>query len=204
MAETLAQGINDSLVFIPKAARDNQYDYTLAEGERLGFVFPIYSWAPPQLVLNFVKQLRFATKPEYVFFVCTCGDQCGQTERIFRGAVQEKGWELAACFSLIMPETYIGMAGFKLDTEEKAKQKIAEANFTLTRNIPRLMNKERFFAETAVCFCGTFHRRRYRSAVPALTAGRPALWSPDFPPPPHSRGAGATSSVQATYSNILP
>ena len=152
VAETLAQGINDSLVFIPKAARDNQYDYTLAEGERLGFVFPIYSWAPPQLVLNFVKQLRFATKPEYVFFVCTCGDQCGQTERIFRGAVQEKGWELAACFSLIMPETYIGMAGFKLDTEEKAKQKIAEANFTLTRNIPRLMNKERFFEMTVGSF----------------------------------------------------
>ena len=39
----------------------------------------------------------------------------------------------------------------------------------------------------AVCFCGTFHRRRYGSAVPALTAGRPALRSPDFPPPPHSR-----------------
>ena len=152
VAETLAQGINDTLVFIPEAARNNQYDYTLAEGERLGFVFPIYSWAPPQLVLDFVKQLRFTNKPEYVFFACTCGDQCGQTEKIFRSAMQEKGWELAACFSLIMPETYIGMAGFKLDTEEKAKQKIAEANLTLTRNMPRLLNKERFFEMTVGSF----------------------------------------------------
>ena len=42
VAETLAQGLNETLVFIPEAARDNQYDYTLADGERLGVVFPIY------------------------------------------------------------------------------------------------------------------------------------------------------------------
>ena len=94
MAETLAQGLNETLIFIPEAARDNQYDYTLADGERLGFVFPIYSWAPPRLVLDFVKQLRLASKPEYVFFACTCGDQCGQTEKIFRNALQEKAGNL--------------------------------------------------------------------------------------------------------------
>jgi NAD-dependent dihydropyrimidine dehydrogenase PreA subunit/flavodoxin len=144
VAETLAQGLDDTLVFIPEAARNNQYDLTLAEDERLGFVFPVYSWAPPRLVLDFLKQLRINGKPGYVYFACTCGDQCGQTEKIFRNALQEKGWELDACFSLIMPETYIGMGGFKLDPVEKAKKKIAEANVVLTRNIPRLMNKERF------------------------------------------------------------
>ena len=151
MAEKLVQGLNDQLVFIPEAAREGRYDYTLSEGERLGFVFPVYSWAPPRLVLDFVKQLQIA-KPEYVYFACTCGDQCGQTEAIFRKALQEKGWELAACFSLIMPETYIGMAGFKLDTKEKAMKKIAEAEATLSRNLPRIMNKERFSEMTV----GTF------------------------------------------------
>ena len=82
VAETLALGLNETLVFIPEAARNNQHNYILTEGERLGFVFPIYSWAPPRLVLDFVKQLRLATKPEYVFFSCTCVDQCGQTEKL--------------------------------------------------------------------------------------------------------------------------
>lgn len=144
VAEALATGLDDHLVFIPEAARSNHYDYALANGERLGFVFPVYSWAPPQLVLNFVKQLQIIGKPEYVYFACTCGDQCGQTEKIFRKALEENGWELSACFSMKMPETYIGMAGFKLDTEEMAKKKIADTDATLERNIPRLLAKERF------------------------------------------------------------
>jgi len=152
VAETIAAGLNDKLVFIPEAARENRYEYELAEGERLGFVFPIYSWAPPQLVLDFVKRMTVKvpelvegpTSKPYLYFVCTCGDNCGHTEKVFRKAVEEKGWSLSACFSVQMPETYIGMRGFKLDTEEKAKQKIAAADATLMRNIPRLINKVRF------------------------------------------------------------
>lgn len=144
VGQTLAQWLNDTLYFIPEMARQGRYDYTLSEGEKLGFVFPVYSWAPPQLVLDFVKQLQFAGKPDYVYFACTCGDQCGQTEKIFRNALKEKGWELSACFSLQMPETYIGMPGFKLDTEERAKEKIEAAKASVMRNIPRLINNEKF------------------------------------------------------------
>ena len=144
VAETLAQGLGDTLAFIPEAARNNRYDYTLADDERLGFVFPIYSWAPPQLVLDFVKKLKLASKPNYVYFTCTCGDNCGHTEKVFRKAVEEKGWELSSCFCVKMPETYIAMGGFKLDTEENAQRKISEADATLARLLPRLANKERF------------------------------------------------------------
>lgn len=144
VAETIAAGLNDNLVFIPEAAREDRYEYTLAEDEKLGFVFPVYSWAPPRLVLDFVKQLQMAGKPQYVYFACTCGDQCGLTEKIFRKALQEKGWELSACFSTKMPETYIGMAGFKLDTDENARKKIEDTKATIMNNIPRLINKECF------------------------------------------------------------
>ena len=143
-AETIAAGLNDTLIFIPEAAREGCYEYELAEGESLGFVFPVYAWAPPKLVLDFLQKLQLKTKPNYLYFACTCGDECGHTEKILRKAVEAKGWNLSACFSMKMPETYIGMPGFKLDTEEKAKQKIAEADATLKRNIPRLINKEQF------------------------------------------------------------
>ena len=144
VAETIATGLNDTLTFIPEAAREGRYDYTLAAGERLGFVFPIYSWAPPRLVLDFVKKLQLKAKPDYLYFACTCGDNCGLTEKVFRKAVEEKGWSLSACFSVQMPETYIGMAGFKLDTPENAKLKIDRANDLLKQNITRLINKEHF------------------------------------------------------------
>ena len=152
VAETIAAGLNDTLTFIPEASREGRYDYTLAEGERLGFVFPVYSWAPPKLVLDFVKKLTVKvpepvegpTSKPYIYFACTCGDNCGLTEKVFRKAVEEKGWSLSACFSVQMPETYIGMAGFKLDTPENAKLKIDRANDLLKRNITRLINKEHF------------------------------------------------------------
>lgn len=144
VAETIAAGLNDTLTFIPEAAREGRYEYTLTEGERLGFVFPIYSWAPPRLVLDFVKKLQLKAKPDYLYFACTCGDNCGLTEKVFRKALEGKGWSLSACFSVQMPETYIGMAGFKLDTPENAKLKIDRANDLLKRNITRLINKEHF------------------------------------------------------------
>ena len=152
VAKTIATGLNDTLIFIPEAACEGRYEYTLAEGERLVFVFPIYSWAPPKLVLDFVKKLTVKvpepvegpTSKPYIYFACTCGDNCGLTEKVFRKAVEEKGWSLSACFSVQMPETYIGMAGFKLDTPENAKLKIDRANDFLKRYTPRLINKEHF------------------------------------------------------------
>lgn len=143
VAETIATGLNDTLTFIPEADRKGLYDYDMAEGERLGFVFPVYSWAPPKLVLDFVEKLQME-KPRYVYFVCTMGDECGLTEKIFRKAIEQKSWSLSACFSVQMPETYIGMPGFKLDTAEKAKSKIAAADAKMKELIPRIKNKESF------------------------------------------------------------
>ena len=144
VAETLAAGLNDTLVFIPEAAREDRYDYTLAGGESLGFVFPIYAWGPPKLVLDFVKKLTVKVSEPYVYFACTCGDECGLVEDIFRKAVEQKGWKLDACISLQMPETYIGMPGFKLDSDENAQRKIAASDATLAKYIPRIQNKESF------------------------------------------------------------
>ena len=156
VAESLAQALGDTLTFIPEAAREAHYDYTLAEDERLGFVFPVYSWAPPKLVLDFIEKVNIKVGPStlrqaqgsgtlgYLYFACTCGDECGLTEKIFRKAVGQKGWQLSACFSLQMPETYIGMPGFKLDSDENARLKINEADAALKGFIPRLQSKESF------------------------------------------------------------
>ena len=147
VAETLAAGLNDTLVFIPEAARECRYEYSLDEGESLGFEFPIYAWGPPKLVMDFVEKLKVPEPvegPTYLYFACTCGDECGLVEKVMRKALDKKGWSLSACFSVQMPETYIGMPGFKLDSEENVKRKYANADTTLKRNIPRLHTKEQF------------------------------------------------------------
>ena len=151
VSETLTAGLNDTLVFIPEAVRENHFDYTLAEGESLGFVFPIYAWQPPRLVLDFIEKMNVKVGSstdlgvlDYVYFVCTCGAECGLVEKVMRKALLAKGWALSSCFSVKMPETFIAMAGFKLDSEEIVKRKYADAEATLNRNLPRLLNKEHF------------------------------------------------------------
>ena len=69
VAETLAVGLNDTLIFIPEAAREGRYEYELAENESLGFVFPVYSWAPPKLVLDFVEKMNMRDLTAFIKYV---------------------------------------------------------------------------------------------------------------------------------------
>ena len=50
VAECLVEAENEQMVFIPQALREGNLHFELSEGECVGFVFPIYSWRPPQLV----------------------------------------------------------------------------------------------------------------------------------------------------------
>ncbi|MBO5932424.1 MAG: flavodoxin family protein, partial [Bacteroidaceae bacterium] len=123
VAEELAKGLNQDLVFIPDAAR-NGNEYIVANEEVVGFVFPIYAWAAPKIVTEFIAKMRFENRPKYLFAAVTCGDETGYTYRTFGNFLTKQGLKLDAFFSFKMPETYINLPGFKLDTPENEKSKI--------------------------------------------------------------------------------
>ena len=65
--------------------------YTLQPSEVVGFVFPVYSWAPPAIVMEFISKIRFTNaEGHYFFFVCTCGDEAGLTLNIMNESVVVK------------------------------------------------------------------------------------------------------------------
>ncbi len=130
-AEILAGKLKERLVFIPDALRAGEYEYKLAEGEMLGFVWPVYCWAPPKLVLDFMGKLVLQGKPSHTWCVCTCGDTAGRTERVFRKSLKARGMELDSIYSVIMPETYINLKSMMLDTPERAAEKVADAKVRL-------------------------------------------------------------------------
>jgi len=127
VAESLARELDETLVFIPDAERAGEYQYTLSEGEAVGFVFPIYSWRPPHLVSEFVAKLRFSGPVPYTWTVATCGDNVGMSEKVFRNELKTIGLTLNAAFSIVMPNTYINMSIMKLDTKRVAERKVAKA-----------------------------------------------------------------------------
>ena len=135
IAKSIAGALNDELVFIPEAQRLGNFNYELKEGEMLGFVYPIYSWRPPHLVDEFVNKMTINGKPAYVWSAVTCGDNVGETEKIFRKTLNDKGLELNAAFCFRMPNTYVNMMGMNVDREEVANEKIAKAKEKLPKVI---------------------------------------------------------------------
>lgn len=96
----------------------------LEDDEILGIVCPVYAWAVPRLVSEYISRLTINKVPNYIFLACTCGDNVGRTAERFASLLKKKGLHLDAAFSFIMPETYINMPGFNLDNPENANRKI--------------------------------------------------------------------------------
>ena len=149
IAESIAKELNDKLIFIPEAKREKRFNYTLAENERVGFVFPIYSWMPPALVTDFVRKVHFDRHPDYVWVAVTCGDNGGYADRVFRQQLEDAGLPLHADFCFVMPNVYVNMAGMTIDSPEKAQRKIEEAQEHLPEVIQDIACR-RVVAETHI------------------------------------------------------
>lgn len=132
VAQQLADVQQERLVFIPDALRSATTEFSLQEEEKVGFVFPIYSWGPPPIVLQFISQLVLHNVgAHYLFFVCSCGDDTGLTESVMRKAFAARGWECSAGFSVAMPNNYVLLPGFDVDSKEVEQQKLLHAKPTL-------------------------------------------------------------------------
>ena len=99
IAEKLAAELSEKLIFIPEAASRGDFSVELEEGEALGFVFPVYCWAPATPVLEFVERMQMKDRlPEYTYMVTTYGDEAGQTEKVLRKVLDK--YQFAPCVIL--------------------------------------------------------------------------------------------------------
>lgn len=117
------------------------------EGESLGFMFPVYSWGVPPIVLAFIKGLsnKFISEIKEkipIWMVCTCGDDTGKTAEILEKALKERGLELTAAWSVVMPNTYVLLPGFDVDAEELEMKKLDSAIPDVTYIGNKIASKE--------------------------------------------------------------
>lgn len=119
VAEQLAEKIGEKTADIAQLIKNNSEEYLLDENEKLGFVFPVYAWAPPQIVTDFVKKIK-RNPSTYTFAVCTCGEEAGYTIEKFAKTI----W-LNSGFSIVMPNNYL--IGFDVDQDHVRDKKILQA-----------------------------------------------------------------------------
>ena len=145
IGKELSKVQGEPLISISKEmiSKGDNLQYDLKESEKIGFVFPVYSWAPPKIVLDFIHKMEFTNyKGQYLFFVCSCGDDTGQTKNVFLKAIQRKGWECHLGFSVIMPNNYVLMKGFNTDSKELEQRKLREA-IPAVQNINNLITGQK-------------------------------------------------------------
>ena len=166
VADTLSKELgDDSMIFIPEAARQGTA-LEFGPDEVLGIVFPVYSWSVPKLVSEFLRTVSIKGKPSYIFAACTCGDQTGLTYEHLCKDLSKQGLQLDAFFSFQMPETYINLPGFSLDTPENAKRKIDGTRESLREVIGLIKQREAPVLRSAhnrpqVHGIGRLHRLRH-------------------------------------------
>ncbi len=131
-AKNIAHYIGEELVSISAAENTGNElnEYNLREDEILGFIYPIYAWGPPKIVLEFIEKLKLSNYGEnYVFSVATCGGSIGNTMKVMKGYLKKKGINLDSGFSVKMPNNYIMMGD--VDSKEVEQEKLTAADETL-------------------------------------------------------------------------
>ncbi len=132
-AKTLALETGDTLVSIPEVL-NSDCTFTLEKDEHIGFIFPIHGWRVPSIVKDFLSKLSIKTKGEDLsihkhtsFCLVTAGDSIGKAierfQKMLNSVAVGNSMELKAVYSLIMPESYVGLPGMDVDTKEKEIEK---------------------------------------------------------------------------------
>ncbi|MCK9170438.1 MAG: EFR1 family ferrodoxin [Treponema sp.] len=116
VAEKIAEYTKDTAVFMPQAFDRMQSDISVEEGETVGVVFPVYAWAPPAFVMDFLSHIH-VNKKAFTYAVCTCGDEAGKTMDALHHVFAFK-----SAYSITMPNTYIPM--YNTDEPELEREKI--------------------------------------------------------------------------------
>ena len=122
--------------------------FILKENERLGFVFPVHGWRVPKLVREFISKMKIQREPSdasaenkakaddslknrpFTYCVCTAGDSIGLTIENLNEVISQNPslqalgiTEVLSSYSLIMPESYIGLPFMDVDPKEREIRK---------------------------------------------------------------------------------
>lgn len=90
----------------------------------VGIVAPVYSWGIPPKMLRWIQDVEIRKIPEYLWVVLTYGDEAGHAHLMLEKALSRRGLRANVIFGLQMPNTYVLLPGFNVDSHTLAQQKL--------------------------------------------------------------------------------
>ena len=127
-AKMLAKALGDKAYDISPRQRDGDIPDKASTRQRIVWMFPIYSWGVPPVVVEYMRQADISEASEVPhYMVATCGDDAGNAAKMWRSIISDRGWTPRSAYTIRMPNTYICLPGFDVDKDEIRRAKIDAA-----------------------------------------------------------------------------
>lgn len=127
----------------------------------LVWVMPVYSWGLPPYVASRIEgdNLDGVT----CHLVCTCGDDTGHIDRQWRQLIESRGGTVGGIYSVQMPNTYVCLPGFDVDSPKVEAEKLSRAEGRVEQIAGWIRS-------------GNDHTDIMRGALPGLKSGPVRRW----------------------------
>ena len=103
------------------------------------WVFPVYAWGVPPIVIEEIKETDFDGKT--VHMVCTCGSETGHIDRQWSRLVTEHGGIVGGIYSVVMPRSYVFMPFMNTDSEKIVRQKLLNTETRVKEIADNIINR---------------------------------------------------------------
>ncbi len=141
MAKCLKEKLNECEL-LPIAYLINQNSIN-ATSEKVGFVFPVYNWALPKIVADFIEKIDLSNT-KYIFAVCTKGGPGKQyVIPMLNSLLKPKNKKLDAAFLIKVFSAFILARHNPLHSIEKQEKRIKDAELKLDKIAELIRNNEK-------------------------------------------------------------
>lgn len=153
IAKDLAAALGHTqIISIPKVI-NSEIDL---KADRIGLVFPVYAWGPPNIVVNFINKLVPEKRDAYYFTIATYGGFPGATLVTTKKLLQDRGIKQSLGAGVRLPGNCITLYGAWQENKqralfEKAKDRV-RGIASLIKNKSEVLEKSPFFVNMFFSF----------------------------------------------------
>ncbi len=138
VAKILAEE-DEAVININDAMRENHYVYSLKEGERLGFSFPVYAYTINDIVLQFIHRL-VVMNVTYTYAIITCGASIGDLPGYLKTELGKRHIKLNYAKKVVMGDNAVFF--YDIDSDEKLEE-VHEKSFDSLLKIKKDIQEEK-------------------------------------------------------------
>lgn len=141
VALCLAHATGEKCFSMTECMNQEEFIFSLNKNERIGFVTPVYFWGLPNLVVRFMRKLKFADLcSNFIYHVVTFGTTTGQAHYMMQELLKNQGLWLDAKYNVKMVDVWTPI--FNVSDREKCLRKTAKAEKQIAQVAERVVARK--------------------------------------------------------------